>query len=537
VTKVPPKAKMVRTIIKNRAEEMGNKNILYIGHSYHQKTKSTEFFIKILSEIGTVRFVWDNSWITKQPLELDENLLSESDYVIVFQQLDAALNIPRRHHHKMLFVPMYDAMAHAEAKLWKKLRGIKVLCFSQSLYLDTLTHGIESLYVQYYPRRPEIQPQQKFDDLNLFFWQRLDEPNLKSIGESLDLHQFKKIRLHAAVDPGSNFTPPSLDDLAQHSIEVTDWFKAKEDYIKALAECNIFIAPRRQEGIGMSFLEALSRGMIIIGHDDATLNEYVTHGLNGLLLEHLGQNYKIHDANDISNNATRYFQQGIKNYENKIPEIKEFITKPSNSRLSIATKHALSQRTPLLRNQLPYAFRLSNRITKKDKINIGVDFVVIGPIKKNQITTLLASIFQQKNIDVVRINIRDSSKLSTRTQLKLQRTYPELIWGHGHTPHDNAKWQITLNHNQRLFDPFSLIDALSSVPPNAHSVVGDLVVRSALGDYKKIKTNPKLVTDDTKNKNFNSHPSIKRLEKSTPNSPPINSTTYYSNTTIFQLNK
>ena len=49
-------------------------------------------------------------------------------------------------------------------------------------------------------------------------------------------------------------------------------FLRKNEYYKLLKNTDIFISPRKQEGIGMSFVEAMSLGKYVIGFNDATMN-------------------------------------------------------------------------------------------------------------------------------------------------------------------------------------------------------------------------------------------------------------------------
>ena len=37
--------------------------IKFIGHSYHQSTKSSQFFIRIVESLGEMDYWWDESWI------------------------------------------------------------------------------------------------------------------------------------------------------------------------------------------------------------------------------------------------------------------------------------------------------------------------------------------------------------------------------------------------------------------------------------------------------------------------------------------
>ena len=54
-------------------------------------------------------------------------------------------------------------------------------------------------------------------------------------------------------------------------------------YAPALRRAGIYFAPRLYEGIGISFLEAMAMGKAVVAPDNPTMNEYVTHNVNGFL--------------------------------------------------------------------------------------------------------------------------------------------------------------------------------------------------------------------------------------------------------------
>ncbi len=83
--------------------------------------------------------------------------------------------------------------------------------------------------------------------------------------------------LYAAVDPEA--------EAAERDITVSTWFTDAADYKKAMAATDIYVAPRDFEGIGMSFLEAMAMGKCVIAPDNPTMNEYIVHGVNGLLYD------------------------------------------------------------------------------------------------------------------------------------------------------------------------------------------------------------------------------------------------------------
>jgi len=50
----------------------------------------------------------------------------------------------------------------------------------------------------------------------------------------------------------------------------------KSEYLSLFEKCNVFIAPRKKEGIGITIVEAISKGMFVVGYNDSTMNEYVS---------------------------------------------------------------------------------------------------------------------------------------------------------------------------------------------------------------------------------------------------------------------
>ena len=60
-------------------------------------------------------------------------------------------------------------------------------------------------------------------------------------------------------------------------------WQSREDYLRSLAGRNVFVAPRRYEGIGMAFLEAMAMGMCVVAENQSTANEYILSGENGIL--------------------------------------------------------------------------------------------------------------------------------------------------------------------------------------------------------------------------------------------------------------
>ena len=63
-----------------------------------------------------------------------------------------------------------------------------------------------------------------------------------------------------------------------------DMYSNSEEYMDHLSRCNIFIAPRLYEGIGLTFLEAMANGMVVLSPNSPTMNEYIQNNINGVFL-------------------------------------------------------------------------------------------------------------------------------------------------------------------------------------------------------------------------------------------------------------
>ncbi len=62
-------------------------------------------------------------------------------------------------------------------------------------------------------------------------------------------------------------------------------FMPKEEFISIMEKYNVFIAPRKKEGIGISIVEAISRGIYIVGYNDSTMNEYILNDKIGFIFD------------------------------------------------------------------------------------------------------------------------------------------------------------------------------------------------------------------------------------------------------------
>jgi glycosyltransferase involved in cell wall biosynthesis len=143
--------------------------------------------------------------------------------------------------------------------------------------------GLECLRVSY---RPAVPPEQaRFGGgLRGFFWPRTTSLDWRHVGPLLGQTRFHSFHLHTADTRGQAVLPAQEQVRADDWVR-TEWFDQPQDYHRALAEANVFFAPRRQEGIGMAVLEALALGQCVVAPNQPTACEYITSGVDGWLYD------------------------------------------------------------------------------------------------------------------------------------------------------------------------------------------------------------------------------------------------------------
>lgn len=266
--------------------------IAYVDHSYHRTTRSTTFLPDLLARHGhEVQFFWDEAWQGGRPVAWDE--VRSHDVVIMFQSYcPPADRHFRLSHPNVIYIPMLDQFGIWQGPVfnltafWEPFQGSKILNFSNALHCMATSFGLASHFVRYYQPLPERLPEPR-SGLHGFFWLRREEQlPWRVIRQLIGGARFDSLHLHLATDPGTPAAePPSAEDIATHNITTSTWFENKQDLVDVMERANVFFAPRLEEGIGQSFLEAMVRGQCVVAPNHGTMNEYIVHGVNGLLYD------------------------------------------------------------------------------------------------------------------------------------------------------------------------------------------------------------------------------------------------------------
>lgn len=278
------------------------KKLLYIGHTFHQKTKSNRFFLDVIKDNYDITYLLYDPY-TRTFEGLEEARAQEYDVVFMWQTFLRRSFLKRNFKYgKVIFAPMYDALPWYFP--WVMYKDYKVLCFCKRTYDRLMKMRFDALYVKYM-MKPE-ENQQLGDERSVFLWQRRESINVNMTMKLMEEQDINHIHIHKAVDPGYQLIEPQLKG---NNIKFTysEWFDDSNGLKDKMRESTYYMAPRKKEGIGMGFLEALAQGRCVIAPNSPTMNEYIQDGYNGLLYDprKVRALPRIEDVRTIQKNALK----------------------------------------------------------------------------------------------------------------------------------------------------------------------------------------------------------------------------------------
>jgi len=304
---------------------MLKKKLAYIDYWTHQNTKSGDFLREILSEEFEITNFW---WKEKDKIPLNE--INEFEHIFFFHVMFPYQIMKKLSKKKIMWAPMYDALnfrnSFFKSIFWKQISslGIKVLKFSNKITESINEEDINSLKLNYFIKPNFNSPIEKQNKLNIFFW---DRGRIK-INDWLCLFDKKEINeifYLPRPDPGKKIMNNEVLMKEKNlNIKLLDKkYLPKNEYLSIFEKCNVFIAPRKKEGIGITIVEALSRGMFVVGYNDSTMNEYIRDKEVGFIFDEKTEE-KINIKNIIENygNRKKYAET---NYNKWIQDKKKII--------------------------------------------------------------------------------------------------------------------------------------------------------------------------------------------------------------------
>ena len=288
-------------------EEFPVMRIAYVEHPHHQKTNSTEFCRKEVESLGheLVRIVRDS---------FNLETANKFDRLILFQA-DDCIPIAVEADKLSLVIPMLDESLARNSGFFRVSAKLQFLSFSPNLNQFLNLSGARSHFVQYWPEPKASAHNNQF---NVFFWERT--PVHVSVQDVFrwfkNMNPSFTIRRH--LDPGQISLDPLYSQLnGRVEILKNEWLTHGQ-YLDVLDKANVFVAPRRWEGIGLSSLEAMSRGIPVVGLASPTLSEYIENGVTGILIKDKFKSIPEVDFKNLSENLGKVLPQKHALYKERI---------------------------------------------------------------------------------------------------------------------------------------------------------------------------------------------------------------------------
>ena len=246
----------------------------YVEHPHHQKTESTKFFRDQIVDLGHELFRIRRDDFTS-------DIAAKYECLILFQA-DECISIAAQSGMKTLVIPMLDESLMRPSSFFRTTQAIEYISFSINLHNFLTLSGVKSYHVQFWPE-PNFTSANPAS--NVLFWERTPvHVSVRNVQ-----HWFRNLEVELTIrrhlDPGQKAIDPGFSQKNTKTRFIEgDWI-SHEKYLTILEASTIFVAPRRWEGLGLSSLEAISRGIPVVGLDSPTLNEYIENGVSGILVQ------------------------------------------------------------------------------------------------------------------------------------------------------------------------------------------------------------------------------------------------------------
>lgn len=299
--------------------------IAFIDLWFHKKTKSSIFFQDILKKYFDISVFYEDSvfYLNETKKYINWNY----DKYVFWQVIPNFLDLIKIKDKEIILIPMYDGLPLYKIS-WERYKcfKIKIICFCRKVYDFFNDMWFECFYLQYY--LPPLKYDVDYSNKKIFFWYRwnITWENVKTI----IWNQNVSITIKNNPDPWHNVLKLSEDDIKKYNVVfLNKFFDTKEEYFEHMAKHSIFIAPRKQEWIWMSFLEGMSMWQCIIAYNDATMDEYIVDNENGILTK-FDWEIILDKYAEMWKNAKLKYESWFTEWNNKIESCIIFINSSYN---------------------------------------------------------------------------------------------------------------------------------------------------------------------------------------------------------------
>jgi glycosyltransferase involved in cell wall biosynthesis len=464
--------------------------IAFVGHKYHQTTRSADFFVKLLETVGQVDVYYDDSLDGSVAVDLNA-VKSGYDLVVAWQIEYIVPILIRKGVAPLVFVPMYDGCMGLPDAYWRSLGNTKIVCFSARLYEKLQRLKRNCIYARYCVGVEKHRRTPVGRGLGGFYWYRrsiLPPDKLDRMVQTLGL---QSLVIEYAPDPSERmvFSRDDFTNAIGVPVMFRDWTDSRRNYLVGVAKAHVYFAPRAHEGIGMSFLEAMAMGMVVVAPDNPTMNEYIIHGYNGVLYRL--DDYELLDINidfeKVSRNAIATIYAGAEQWGKFTGFLLSWLTS------DMQKSSFFFDETRIRSGALPASMGTAERNSRGGRRpTVTVATVVKDAIDDvgDTIQSVLSQTYSEKEYIVLDGDSVDGTKHVVERYLdRIDRYRSEPDRGTYDAMNKAAamatgEWLIFMNAGDRFLSEYSLEDFLSDVPRDAEFVVGHHIYQRAEGGYE-----------------------------------------------------
>lgn len=304
------------------------KKILFVDHEYHKKTKSSDFLRKILKK----NFIINDCWVDKG-LKFNRDIFRYDN--IFFHQIFPPLKILKKLKNKnIIWSPMYDSPLHPTGYSWLlwqivKFYNVKILSFSDAITKQISNKNIKYFNIRYFEKSKQIKIKND-KKIKIFFWDR-NEIKLENWIQKFNLNSISKI-FYLKIE-SIKFVGEIDQKIKKKIIYINKKFsKNNKNFRSLLKKADVFVCPRKKEGIGMAMIEALSYGKYIIANNDNTMCEYIKNKKIGLFIDdNIHQNRALDYVKKNYRYRLQHNTRGYNRYLKEEKNINSFVLKNQNN--------------------------------------------------------------------------------------------------------------------------------------------------------------------------------------------------------------
>lgn len=239
-----------------------------------------EILVNPLRELSSIALTpWDeNPELPVSYFEQDPNR------PLIFCQLPPPRELLQNEKARIIWLPMWDNVARWPLSFWRNLPShLRIVAYSDPVLRLAKRFGVPTLRVRFFLDPAKHSICQK-DEPSLLYWNRVGLYSLKALQRvCADL---KVRRLIHILRPDPGYERPGLalpNMIGQTEVRTIRSFLPEAEHKRLLATCQMCLAPRPREGVGLAALQSMVRGACVLAYDGPATNEYIVHGQSGYL--------------------------------------------------------------------------------------------------------------------------------------------------------------------------------------------------------------------------------------------------------------